>query len=126
MHRLARWIPRLLIFTAAAHVVVAVVQQKTWRVIASNGVWNTVTGQPAREADLWFFLGAPSFLLLGLLARTIIRVTGTVPLWFGVGLIFIGGLISVLSPVGGGWLVLAIGVLSVVVAQRSPVGLPAS
>jgi Family of unknown function (DUF6463) len=117
MNAAARWVPRLLTATAVLHVAYAAADQSTWGAVLAGGLWDAVEGDPAREAELWFLVLAPALLALSALARTHARATGRLPASLGLWMIVVGLLISVFVPVSGGWLLLAIGSLTLISAR---------
>jgi hypothetical protein len=67
---------------------------------------------------LWFTISGIAFLGLGLLARRSVITTGEVPAETGWILLVMGIPISLLEPVSGGWLLAAIGVLTVATSRH--------
>ncbi|MGP4023707.1 DUF6463 family protein [Actinomadura sp. 3N407] len=110
-----RWVPRLILFVAVAHLTLGVVVDGShWRGMVSDGVWNSATGDKARMSAEWFMVGGVALLGLGLLVRRAVLVTGRVPVEAGWILLAIGIPISVLEPVGGGPSLIGIGVLALI------------
>jgi len=72
-------------------------------------------------AMLWFVTAGVCIALLGLACRAIEAGGHTVPREIGIGLVALGALISAMMPVSGGWLVMAIGGLALIRAQRTRV-----
>lgn len=70
---------------------------------------------PASGETFWFTLTGLALLGTGFLARTHLRVTGTLPVSFGWSLTIFGVLLGAAMPVSGGWLILAIGLLALAI-----------
>jgi hypothetical protein len=125
MNALTRWIPRLIVATAALHFVWAFVQPNAWAGIAGDGFLSSAAdpeaaGYFARDASVWFMVSGIALLALGTLARHIVSATGRLPAQLGWYLVIIGFVLSVIYfPVTGGWPVLVIGVLALVAARRA-------
>ncbi|MFJ3923448.1 DUF6463 family protein [Streptomyces sp. NPDC090022] len=125
MSRLAPWVPRLIIATAALHFVWGLAQPHAWGAIARDGLFRSVveTGDEdyfLREFSVWWMVAGIALLALGTLARYVVRTTGCLPAQIGWYLLGVGVVLCVLYfPVTGGWPVLAIGVLGLVAARRT-------
>ncbi|MFI0449904.1 DUF6463 family protein [Actinomadura sp. 6N118] len=111
-------IPWLIIGIAILHTVYAFVALAgTWGDIFQDGVFNAVSGDPEREAALWFFYAGIGFMAIGTFAYRAIHTTGRLPLQVGVYLLLIGGTMVVIMPASGGILVLVAGALSLAAAR---------
>ncbi|CAL9316150.1 DUF6463 family protein [Streptomyces sp. SudanB25_2051] len=125
MSGLARWIPRLIIATAALHFVWAFVQPHAWADIAGEGFFRTSvdTAAPdyfAREASIWFMACGVALLALGTMSRHALRATGRLPAQVGWYLLVLGVPLCVFSfPVTGSWALIAIGVLALAASRRA-------
>ena len=91
----------------------------TWGDIVQDGVVNSVSGEPEREAALWFFYAGIGFMAIGTFAYRAIHTTGRLPLQVGVYLLLIGGTMAVIQPVSGGILVLIAGAMALAAARLS-------
>ncbi|MGW1052270.1 DUF6463 family protein [Streptomyces sp. NPDC002521] len=113
-------VPRLMLVVAVAHMTVGLVAAYAhWSGIVSDGLWNTVRNDDdARMTALWFMISGIAFFGLGLLARRSVIVTGTMPAETGWILLAAGIPVSVLEPVSGGWSLIVIGALAVVMSRR--------
>ncbi|TDD84779.1 hypothetical protein E1293_12455 [Actinomadura darangshiensis] len=118
---LRRWIPRLMLTVATAHVLVGLSESRSqWRGIVSEGLWNTVANDDdARMTALWFLLGGAALFSLGLLVRRSVIATGEVPAETGWILLVLGAAISVLEPASGGWSLLVLGALALAARPRT-------
>jgi hypothetical protein len=79
----------------------------------SERLWNTVNGQPTREAVFWFLCTGVVLLIVGVLVNQVEREGLRVPrfvVWSFAGLVFVG---VVVMPISGIWLLIppAFGVL---------------
>ncbi|MFF0000853.1 DUF6463 family protein [Streptomyces avermitilis] len=125
MNSLARWVPRLMVATAALHFVWAFTQPNSWSDILHNGVVATAAdpdtdGFDAREATVWFMAAGLAFLALGTLAGHVVRVTGRLPAQFGWYLLGIGiPLCTIYFPSTGSWALVVVGVLALIAARES-------
>ncbi|KAB2352671.1 DUF6463 family protein [Actinomadura rudentiformis] len=118
-------IPWLIIGIAIIHTVYAFVALAgTWGDIVQDGVVNSVSGDPEREAALWFFYAGIGFMAIGTFAHRAIRTTGRLPLQVGVYLLLIGGTMVVIQPASGGFLVLVAGLLALAAARLTPADTP--
>jgi hypothetical protein len=114
-----RWIPRLIFTASALHLVMGVVSSFShWTDIVSEGVWNTVPNDDARRVALWFMLTGIAFVGLGLLSRRHLIATGRLPPEIGWILLAPGIPLILLVPLSGGWLLIGIGVLALVMSRR--------
>lgn len=114
------WIPRLLCAAAVAHLLVGVTAAHPhWSGIVSEGVWNTVRNDDeGRMMALWFMVSGIALVGFGLLARRSVITTGTLPPELGWILLALGTPVSLLEPVSGGWSLIAIGLLAMLVSRR--------
>ncbi|PUB25969.1 hypothetical protein C8K30_10656 [Promicromonospora sp. AC04] len=115
-----RWIPRLIFAASALHLSLGVVTSFAhWTDVVSEGVWNTVADDDARRAALWFMLTGIALAGLGLLTRRHLIVTGRLPTEIGWILLVPGIPLALLNPASGGWLLIGIGVLALVMSRRN-------
>ena len=111
-----RWIGRSIIAIGLLHSVFGLVGFSTiWAVLINEGIFNTVDGQPAREAAFWFLFSGFFMLLLGALVDWYESKEIALPPFFGWGLLTIALIGVVVMPISGFWLILipAIGVIRV-------------
>jgi len=121
MSTVTRWIPRLIMITAALHLAYGVVfLSGALADIARAGVVNTLVGHEDRLAAVWFIALSPALFALGALARWAVGRTGELPAQLGMWLLALSLPMLVLIPASGFWLVAAIGVLVLVAAKRQP------
>lgn len=79
----------------------------------SEGLWNTVNGQPPREAVFWFLCTGAVLLIVGVLVNQFEREGFGIPrfvTWTFAGLVVVG---IVVMPISGIWLLIppAVGML---------------
>ncbi len=114
--RLETWIPRLILGTAAMHLLLGVVNAlPQWRGIVGDGVWDSVPPQDdSRSSALWFMVSGLGLAGMGLLTRRSVRTTGRVPPELGWLLLAAGVPVALIQPNSGGWLLIGLGVVSIV------------
>jgi hypothetical protein len=113
------WIGRALIAVGVIHTLFGLVSFRgTLGQLVSEGLWNTVHGQPEREYAFWFLVTGLMLLLFGGLVHSNERGGRRLPPAIAWGLLLLTVAIVVIMPVSGGWLLLppAIGA----VLKRSP------
>lgn len=102
------WIGKFLIAVGIIHVIFGVVVfHGTLRVIAAEGLFKTVNGQPDRELAFWFIAFGAVVILLGGLADWCESQGAGLPRRFGWSLLALTILVVVIMPISGGWLLLA-------------------
>lgn len=122
MDRLTRWTAPLILATATLHTLAAAAQPE-WADFARSGLWNTVSSDDdAAMSTLWFGLAGLGMYGIGLLTRRHTRDTGRVPAETGWTLLALGVPMTILEPVSGGWLVIAVGTLALAAARRASAG----
>lgn len=105
-----RWFPRLTLAVAGAHVVTAAaLYGRTYRDMVAHGLVGTADGRDDREAAVWFLAAAPALAGLGLASRWSIAETGRIPPPVPLTLLGLGAFIAVVSPISGGWALIALG-----------------
>lgn len=87
--------------------------------IVDGGIVNTVAGHPDRAWWMWDMATGVALLGLGEVARWTGRHTGRLPARLGGWLLAIALPMVVLEPIGGGWLVAAVGVVALAAARRA-------
>lgn len=119
MSGLDRWLPRLMTGLGAVHVLFGVVESPgVIRDMLADGLVNTADS-PQREYVVYFLVAGLAMLTIGMMAGYAVRTTGRLPAFLGWWLIATGLLITVTDLLSGGWLVILLGVLTVVAARRS-------
>lgn len=74
--------------------------------LLEDGIFNTINGQPKREAFLWFLFSGFILIILGQLSDWIEVKQIALPVTLGWGLLIVTILTLILSPLSGGWLIL--------------------
>ena len=72
--------------------------------LLSEGLWNTVNGQPQREQVFWFLCSGIMLLIVGVLFNQAERSNSSIPpcvTWTFVGLVVVG---VIVMPISGIWL----------------------
>lgn len=72
----------------------------------SERLWNTVNGQPPREAVFWFLCTGIMMLIVGVLVHQVEREGLTIPrfvIWSFAGLVVVG---VIVMPISGIWLLI--------------------
>ena len=108
------WIGKWLFGVGVIHLSFGLVfMHDTLRLLWSEGLWNTVNGQPVREAVFWFLCTGIVLLIVGVLVNQAERTGLTIPrfvTWSFAALVLIGVLVM---PISGIWLMIppAVGML---------------
>ena len=69
-----------------------------------EGLFNTVHGEPMREACFWFLFAGFAMMLIGALVHWIEKQVLLLPRFLGWSLLAIGLGVVLIMPVSGGWL----------------------
>lgn len=69
-----------------------------------EGLFNTVHGQPMREATFWFLFGGIAMILIGALVRWMEKQNYQLPRFLGWSLLAIAVAVVFIMPASGGWL----------------------
>ncbi|WP_232666803.1 DUF6463 family protein [Pseudonocardia sp. TRM90224] len=119
MSRLTRALPWMIIGLGVFHLgyVVAESPGIVGAIIADGlaGASNTVE----RDFVTWFFIGGLALLFFGMTAQWHVRNRGELPAHVGWWLLGIGAFDTALEPDGGGWIMLALGLLAVFDLRRN-------
>ena len=101
------WIGRWLVAVGVIHLSFGLVfMHDTLALLWSEGLWNTVNGQPVREAVFWFLCTGIVLLVVGVLVNQAERSGVAIPrfvTWTFVGLVVVG---VVVMPISGIWLLI--------------------
>ena len=115
----SHWIPKATIGVAALHLAYAVVKYHgVYGDLISDGVFNSIGDHDDRTAAMWYLIAAPALATIGATAHWAVRRTGEIPAAIGGGLIAIGSTIAITDPIGGGWLVAALGIAVLTQTRR--------
>ena len=102
-----RWIGRWLIGVGMIHTLFGlVVFHSTWRLLLSEGLVNTVNGQPEREFPVWFVVAGLLMILFGALIDHLEARGLPLPAFVGWGLVALFVPLLVVMPISGVWLLL--------------------
>lgn len=122
IHWLERHLGETLVATGVVHLLYSArVNQSVRAAIWRDGLVNTVPDQGERNEALWFTTGGGLMIGAGLLARSHIRRTGTLPPAFGAALLATALANGILQPLSGIWVVAAEGVLALRIAATRPI-----
>jgi hypothetical protein len=119
---LSRLVPWLVSGVAVLHVVVGFVVPNPLGGMVEDGLIGSVGDDAGRSLMLWYLVAGLGLLALGELARWAVRETGRLPARLGWWLLGISVPVIVLMPASGGWLILVLGVLSLVAARGGRLG----
>ena len=101
------WIGKWLFAVGVIHLTFGLVfMHDTLTLLWSEGLWNTVNGQPPREAVFWFLCAGVMLLVVGVLVNQVEREGLGIPrfvTWTFVGLVVVGVLVM---PISGIWLLI--------------------
>ncbi len=81
--------------------------RRTIGTIFSEGLFNTVNGQPEREFAFWFIFFGLLMIVFGAFVNWIERLGIKLPKFLGWNLLALTVLIVMIMPISGGWLLLA-------------------
>jgi len=100
------WIGKFIIFIGALHTFfgLAFILPQMGELL-DEGIFNTINGQPKREAFLWFLFSGFLLLILGGLVNWMERHKYTMPKFLGWALLLVTIFEVSLSPLSGGWLI---------------------
>lgn len=101
------WIGRALIAVGVIHTLFGLISfQSILGQLVSEGLWNTVHGQPEREYAFWFLVTGLMLLLFGGLVHSNERDGRRLPPAIAWGLLLLTVAMVLIMPVSGGWLLL--------------------
>lgn len=99
------WIGKWLFAVGVIHSVFGFVFMRgTLAVLWSERIWNTVNGQPRREAVFWFLLTGFLLLIVGVLVDVLERSGLAIPWFVAWSFAFSAVLGAVVMPISGLWL----------------------
>lgn len=73
--------------------------------LLADGLFNSINGQPKREAFLWFLMSGFLILIIGGLLNFMENNTQAIPSFLGWSLLAIALFAVFFSPLSGGWLI---------------------
>ena len=114
MRRPRAWIGKFLVAIGIVHLAFGLVFLRSLLApLWSEGLVNTVNGQPEREFPFWFLSFGALAVILGLLVDWCERRWSELPWFLGASLLALTAAMLVVMPISGAWLVLipAIGAL---------------
>ena len=101
------WVGRALIAVGVIHTLFGLVGfRSTLGQLVSEGLWNTVHGQPVREYAFWFIVTGLMLMLFGGLVHANERDGRPLPPTVSWGLLVLTVAMVVIMPISGGWLLL--------------------
>lgn len=102
-----RWIGRWILAVGLIHCTFGlVVFRATWRALVSEGLVNTVNGQPEREFPFWFLAFGLFAILFGALVDWLEARGVGLPAFVGWGLLAMTAIFLVVMPISGVWLLI--------------------
>jgi hypothetical protein len=114
------WIGKWLFAVGVIHLSFGVIfMHETLAVLWSERLWNTVNGQPPREAVFWFLCTGIMLLIVGVLVNQAERQRPAIPrfvTWMFAALTLIG---VVVMPISGIWLMIPPAIGMVIWSRRS-------
>lgn len=96
-----------------------VIFRQTIAELFSEGLFNTVNGQPMREFAFWFILSGFFWILFGLLVDWCEREMKRLPHFIGWGFLSLTIIVLIIMPISGGWLMLIPAVGAILKANKS-------
>jgi len=121
---LTRWTPRLVCALGIIHLLYGIVF--SWPVVVemvTEGFVATVHGAE-RGYVIWFLAAGISLLTFGAIGSWAAKTTGRLPAALGWGLIALGLLVGVPEPLSGGWIVVLLGVLTLLAVRQEAAASP--
>ncbi|WP_077594496.1 DUF6463 family protein [Polaromonas sp. A23] len=102
-----RWIGRWIMAVGVVHMPVAMVKHHAaWVDILGAGVFDVVAGDVARGHAAWFLIAGLLLLVVGALVDSLEKAHVPPPLPMGAGMLLVVGLVLLLMPRSGTWLLL--------------------
>lgn len=102
-----KWIGRFIVFIGIVHISVGfILIGDVGLELLREGLFNTVHGQPMREAFFWFVFGGLTMMIIGGLVHWHERQQVVFPTFLGWSLLSLSLLVVLIMPVSGGWLLL--------------------
>lgn len=74
--------------------------------LLQEGLFNTVNGEPMREAFFWFMFGGLTMIIIGKLVGWYEEQEIDIPHFVGWSLLSLSLLVVIVMPISGGWLML--------------------
>ncbi|MEO1261347.1 MAG: DUF6463 family protein [Bacteroidota bacterium] len=108
------WIGLSIVAIGGIHTVFGIVfLRPTLLELWQEGLFNTVNGQPVREACFWFLFAGAAMAMIGALVNHLEKQGTSFPRFLGWSLLTIAVSVVFIMPASGGWLMLvpAIGAL---------------
>lgn len=101
------WIGKFLIGIGVLHTLVGVVllTPLVGEELLADGLFNSINGQPKREAFLWFLLSGFFMIIIGALLNFMEKNRQMIPDFLGWSLIAVAAFAVFFSPLSGGWLI---------------------
>jgi membrane protease YdiL (CAAX protease family) len=102
-----KWIGRFIILIGIVHLLVGfVLIGDVGLELLREGLFNTVNGQPMREAFFWFVFGGLTMIIIGKLTLWYEQQAIPFPAFLGWSLLGLSLLVVFIMPASGGWLML--------------------
>lgn len=103
----SKWIGRFIVLIGIIHISVGLLLIGDIGLeLLQEGLFNTVHGQPMREAFFWFVFGGLTMIIIGLLVNWYEQESIAFPSFLGWSLLGLSLLVVFVMPVSGGWLML--------------------
>lgn len=101
------WIGKFLFGIGALHTLVGVLllTPLVGEELLADGLFNSINGQPKREAFLWFLMSGFFMLITGGLINFMEKNGQKIPTFLGWSLLAVTIFAVFLSPISGGWLI---------------------
>lgn len=102
-----KWIGRFIVFIGIVHISVGfILIGDVGLELLREGLFNTVYGQPMREAFFWFSFGGLTMIIIGKLVHWYEQQVIPFPTFLGWSLLGLSLLVVFIMPASGGWLLL--------------------
>lgn len=117
------WIGKSIIFIGIVHSIFGfVVFRATLAEIITDGVLNTVNGQPKREFVFWFLFFGFMAIIAGAVIDWCERKFGVLPDFLGWSLFALALVCVTIMPVSGGWTILVPAIGAILRSRKSRTG----
>ncbi len=101
------WIGKSIIIIGAIDTLLGMIfLHEVWKELMADGLFNTVNGEPPREAFFWFVMAGVLMILIGVLVDWIQENLDTLPRFLGWALLAITVFTVFIMPASGAWLFL--------------------
>lgn len=115
------WIGKFLFGVGVLHTLVGIIllTPLVGEELLADGLFNSINGQPKREAFLWFLMSGFFMLIIGAMLNFMEQQNCDLPNFLGWALLSVTIFAVFLSPISGGWLILVPAIALILKTKRS-------